>query len=179
MIKAQIKVGGSGPEFFNAPWPIELVTSIPAVNYHTGPDRHFRRIAHVLVPNCAPSQLLDCAGSFEITNDLSGLVELAACMLITPTSAGTAGLEYMTSLSGSAEPANGKFITRFPGFNVTPNGGMHHAYFPLQGRYVVPEGMSGDLYVTIMAYCGGLKYWPTSETVAVEPYCGTLSVIRF
>lgn len=166
------------PEAFVAPWPVELISSIPAKQYDSGPGRAFRRVAHVFIPDCKAGDILDCRGSFEVTNDLGYLVELAACLVLTPDAMGTAGLELMGSLSNSNEPSRGKFITRFPGFNVTPNGGMHHAYFPLSAHYVVPEGVTGDQYLAIVAYCGG-RYYTEAESIAVEPYCGSISTLRW
>ncbi len=182
MIEAPLMVSSRA---FVAPRPIELLQWLPAVQYNSGPERQFRRIAHVLVPDLQPGDILHCAGSFEITNGLGYVVELAASLVLTPDADGTAGVELLASLSNGQEPSRGRFITAFPGFNVTPNvspnfpnGGMHHAMFPLSKTYVVPEGINGDQYVAIIAYCGGLQYWPTSAAVKVEPYCGDLSVLR-
>jgi hypothetical protein len=170
-------------DYYQASTPIELVSTIPAVNYNIGSDRHFRRVAHVLIPNLKPGDILTISSNFEITNDLGTIAEFAAALVLTPTSTGTAGLENMGSLSNSNEPSSGKFITRFPGYNLTPNqgtnfphGGMHHGMMPLNAVYKVPEGVSGNQYVAIMSYVAGSQYWPTSEYVTVEPYAGWLQV---
>lgn len=175
----------AGLQAYIAQPPIELIQWLPAVQYVSGPDRHFRRIAHVKVPDVRPGDLLLCNGSFEITNGLQYLVELAAALVLTPCAQGTAGVELMPSLSSGQEPPDGRFVTGFSGFNVTPNqcqqfpyGGMHHAIFPMGTSYVVPAGVSGDQYLAVIAYCGGLQAWPTTAAVKVEPLCGRLSVLR-
>jgi len=176
MIKAQLKGSVRKFDYYEAPYPVELVSTIPAVQYSVGTDRHFRRVAHVLIPDLQPGDLLTIASHFEITNDLNTLVEFSAGLVLTPTDSGTAGLENMNSLSNGTEPAYGKFITRFPGYNLTQNGKMHHGMMPLNAIYKVPEGVSGSQYVAIMSYVAGLQYWPTSQAVVVEPYCGWLQV---
>jgi hypothetical protein len=172
-------------DHYEAPLPAELVSYIPAVNYYSGPQRHFRRVAHVLVPDVRPGDILTVASNFGVTNDLDTLVELAAGLVLTPDATGTAGFENMVSLSSSEQPSSGKMMTRFVGFNVTPNpsplfphGGMHHATLPLNAIYRVPEGVSGNMYVAIVSYVAGIQYWPTSEYVTVEPWCAWLQVKR-
>jgi hypothetical protein len=177
MIRAALKTREMVmPQAYVAPWPCELVTNIPAVQYNSGTERHWRRVIHCLVPDVQPNDILQCKACFEVTNNLGFVVELAAAMLLTPQAAGTAGIENLTSVSSPQEPSDGKFITRCPGFNVTPQ--MHHAMFPLAKDYIVPEGASGDQYVAIMAYCGGLQYWPTSHSIVVEQWCADISVTR-
>lgn len=184
-IRLPIKIPASGPEAFIAPWPIELVSALPAPNYDSTHPRVFTRIAHVLVPNCKPGQLLDCAGTFQASNRLGEIVELSACLMLTPDATGVGGLADPFAVSGPDQPPNGRFISRFPGFNVTPNastkfpnGGMHHAPFHLHARYVVPEGVQGDQYVAIVAYAAGLSF-DSSRSLSVDPMCGDLSVLRF
>ena len=185
MILARLSVKAPAFHTFVAPWPCELVSSLPAVQYSAGTDRHWRRIAHVLVEDVAAGDILQCKSCFEVTNDLPFIVELAACLILTPCSTGTAGLEFLASVSGAQEPSNGRFITRCPGYNLTPNscpkfpnGAMHHGMFPLSKDYVVPAGVSGNQYVAVMAYCGGLNYAPTSDLITVEPWCSDLSVTK-
>lgn len=176
------------PDLYVAPWPVELVSTMPAAHYEVGQDRQFVRIAHLLVPDLLPGDKLLCSGSFGMTNDLPFLVELAAGLLLTPSATGTCGLELLPSVSDiGVEPSGGRFITRFVGFNVTPNevepqfphGGMHHALWHLTKGYVVPQGVNGDHYVAIIAYCAGEELWPTSDIVTIEPMCSDLSVMRF
>lgn len=181
MIRAALKYQeqGSKPDVYIAPWPIELVTSMPAPNYDSTHPRLFTRIAHVLVPDCQPGDILDCSGTFQISNRLGELVEFSCALVLTPDATGVAGIADPFNLSNGMQPPNGKFITRFPGFNVTSNpGGMHHAPAHLRGRYVIPEGMSGDQYVVIVSYAAGLQF-DSSRTVFVDQWCGDLSVIRF
>lgn len=169
------------PEVFIATWPIELISSMPAVTYKfsEGKFREFRRLAHVLVPDCSPGQIIDCIGTLQISNNLGELVEFSAALVLTPEIAGVAGIADPFNLSSNAEPPNGKFITRFPGFNVTTNpGGMHHAPFTRQGRYVIPEGIHGNQYVAYIAYAAGETVDKT-RTVSVDSWCGDLSVIRY
>jgi hypothetical protein len=172
-------------DYYEAQRPIEIITSIPAVNYSLGQDRHFRRVAHVMIPDVKPGDILSIASSFEITNDLPTLVEFVAGLVLTPDATGAAGVELLSSLSGQTQSASGKFITQFSGYNLTPNqnanfpnGAMHHGIFPLNAVYRVPEGVSGDQYVAIISYVAGLQHWPTSQTVKVEPYAGWLQVKR-
>jgi hypothetical protein len=165
-------------DYYEAPRPIELISTIPAVNYLVGQDRHFRRVAHVLIPDVQPGDILTIASNFEITNDLNSLVEFVAGLVLTPDSSGTAGLELMSSLSAATMSPSGKFVTQFPGYNLTQNGKMHHGMFPMNAIYKVPEGVSGDQYVAVICYVAGLQYWPTSQAVTVEPYAGWLQVKR-
>lgn len=169
-------------DFYAAPTPIELISTIPAPNYTTNSQRAFRRVAHLLIPDVQPGDVLDVDSCFEITNDITDnandLVEFSAGLILTPASSGTAGLETMTSLSTSSEPSNGKFMTRFPGYNLTENEKMHHGMMPLSTKYLVPAGVSGDQYVAIMCYVAGTDSAPTSDFVTVEPYAGWLRVER-
>lgn len=172
-------------EAFIAPWPIELTDRIYAPNYDATHPRIFTRIAHVLIPNCNPGQLLDCSGTFQISNRLGDIVEFCACLMLTPSSTGVGGLQDPFNVSGSLNPANGRFISRFPGFNVTPNansnfpnGGMHHAPFTRHARYVIPEGITGDQYVAIVAYAASTVI-DSNRFVYVDQNCGDLSVLRF
>ena len=173
------------PELFVSPWPAELVPDMHAKQYLSGPERAFTRIAHVKVPNCQPGDILSCKAYFQASNALGYNVELAACLVLTPYVNGVAGMHQLSSLSNADEPPDGKFITRFPGFNVTPNsctkfphGGMHHAYYPLVADYLVPEGVSGDQWVAIVAYAGGILT-STNERMKVDGYCSSVSVLRF
>lgn len=180
MPKLRLPIRVPKPEAFIAPWPVELIATIPALNYNfsTGHYRAFRRLAHVLVPDCQPGDLLDCSATLQVSNNLGELVEFSAALVLTPDSTGVAGIADPFSLSSTAEPPGGQFITRFPGFNVTSNpGGMHHAPFTRAGRYIVPDGISGDQYVAYIAYAGGQTYDPT-RTLTVDQWCGDLSVIR-
>lgn len=175
-----------------APWPIELVTSIPAVQYAAPAsplDRQWRRVAHLLIPDCRPGDLLECLCSVQVSNNLPfistplpngytgpHIVEVAGGLVLTPSSTGTAGLEAMSNVSTSQEPSGGRFITRMSGANVTPNPGMHHHEITRAARYIVPPGSSGPQYVALMLYCGGLRYAPTTDALAVDQYCGSFSV---
>lgn len=138
-----------------------------------------------MVPDVKAGDILQCKSNFEASNALGFIVELAAALVLTPNVTGTAGVELLTSVSGSQQPSGGKWITRCPGYNLTPNncakfpnGGMHHGMFPLNKDYVVPAGVSGNQYVAIVAYCGGLSYWPTSDAIAIEQWCSDISVTR-
>lgn len=184
-LKLPIKVPISSPDCYIAPWPIELVSSMPAPNYDSTHQRLFTRVAHVLVRDCKKGDILDCSGTFQISNRLGELVEFSACMIITPEENGVGGIQDPFNLSSNAEPPNGKFVSRFPGYNVTPNasvnfpnGGMHHAPFNIHTRYIVPEGISGDQYIAIIAYAAGLTF-DSSKTVSVDKWCGDLSVLRY
>lgn len=174
-------------EAFIAPHPVELVSTMPAPNYDVwnGYPRAFTRIAHVLVQDCQPGDLLDVKATFQISNRLADIVEVSCSLVLTPNSFGVAGIVDPFPVSQGIHPPNGLFMKRFPGFNVTPNqtakfpyGGMHHAPSHLMCDFVVPEGVNGDQYVAIIAYAAGVSYDP-ANIVYVDQNCGDLSVKRF
>lgn len=174
---------------FIAPWPVELVADMPAPSYDAAHPRAFTRLAHVLVPDCREGDLLDCSATLQISNRLGEIVEFCAALVLTPAASGPAGIVDLPgalfNTSSAQQPGNGRFITRFPGFNVTPNwtavkfpyGGMHHAPFARHGRIVVPADCEGDNYVAYIAYAAGTTF-DASRTVSVDAWCGDLSVIR-
>ena len=181
MIRAALKAPApqTKPELFKAQWPVELVSSMPAPNYDSTHPRLFTRLAHVFVPSCQAGDILDCDGTVQISNRLGMLVEYSAALVATPDAAGTAGIADPFNLSNGTEPPNGRFVTRFPGFNVTSNpGGMHHAPFNRSGRFVVPSELAGDLYIAFIAYAACTKF-DSSKTVSVDAWCGDMSVLRF
>lgn len=168
------------PELFKASWPIELVEWLlaPHYDFELGKYRNFGRLAHVLIPDCRPGDILDCSGTVQISNNTGLLVEYSAALVLTPDASGVAGIADPVSVSDGAEPPNGRWITRFPGFNVTTNpGGMHHAPFTRHSRYQIPEDVSGDQYVAFIAYASAQPVYDRS--VKVDQNCGDLTVLRF
>lgn len=166
-------------DHYRSPRRESLVGTLPAPQYVIATDRKWQRIQHVLVPDCQPGDILSCKASFEITNDLPFLVELGACLYLSPHASGMDGIE---SKSWTVPEV---MTNSVPGFNVTPNqcanfphGGMHHAVMLLHADYSVPDGIAGDRYVAIFAYCAGLNPWPTNDTVKVERSCSDVSVMR-
>lgn len=172
-------------EAFIQPWPVELVAAMSAPTYDATHPRYFTRLAHVLVPDCRPGDLLDCSATIQITNDLPGqLVEYSAALVLTPDEYGVAGIADATgalfNLSAPAvQPPSGRFVTRFPGINVSPNpGGMHHCPQTRHARYIVPEDVSGDQWLAFIAYAAGQTFSP-ANAVKVDAACGDISVIRY
>lgn len=183
-IEVPLVVEGVRSRFLRTPKFAELISSIPAKNYNTGPERAFRRVMHLLVPDCRPGDILDVAADFQISNALGYIVEFCATLVLTPDAEGTAGLESMVSLSDGTEPARGRFITPMPGYNVTPNastnfpyGGMHHARFPMAAKFEVPSDVTGDQYVAIISYVAGQRY-DTLHSVSVDAPSGFISVLH-
>lgn len=173
-------------QVYEAAWPIELVSEMTEVEYSDYTERIWYRIAHVFVPDCRPGDILDCKFMFEVTNDEDHALELSGGLIITPNATGTAGVEDLPSVSTLDQPAEGKFVTRFGGYNVTPafvSGGgvwhgMHHGEFHRSKDYIVPEGISGDQYVIAACYCGGSTLTDPGGKLIVEPFCGDFTVKR-
>lgn len=169
-----------------AAWPIELETELPEVNYVSYTQRIWKRVAHVLVPDCQPGDVLQCKFTFEVTNEQNHALELSGGLVLTPASTGTAGVEDMPSVSSTYQPTNGLMVSRMGGYNVTPQiapggsvwHGMHHGEIYRNVDFIVPEGVSGDRYVAAMFYCGGSSYTVSGGKLVIEPYCGDMSVTR-
>lgn len=171
-------------ETFTAPWPIEMVSAIPAPNYDATHPRAFTRIGHQLVPDCRPGDVLAVLATFQVSNRMTDIAEVAAGLILTPDQSGVAGLVDPFTLSSTAEPPRGRFMKRSPGENVTPNqtakfpyGGRHHAPAHLMCCYTIPPEISGDQYVAIVAYAAGVDF-SSSRQVFVDAMCGDLSIIR-
>lgn len=183
-IDLPLLVPSQKPLLFKARWPVELVPSMPAVNYDATHPRAFTRLAHVLVPDCQAGDILDCDGTIQISNALGELVEYAAALVATPQASGTAGIAdangaLFNTSSELIEPPFGRWVTRFPGYNVTPNGGgMHHAPLSRRGRFLVPQALTGDIYIAFIGYAGGQTF-DSNRKVTVDRCCGDLSVMRF
>jgi hypothetical protein len=173
-------------DVYIAPWPVELVSTMPAPTYQAtaARPRYFTRIAQVMVPDCQPGDLLEVLATFQVSNRLPDIAEFSSSLVLTPDATGVAGIADPTIVSGPAQPPRGKYMKRFPGFNVTPNatanfpnGGMHHAPAHLNCRYIVPDDVSGDQYVIIVAYAASTGY-ESWRSVFVDGMCGDLSVAR-
>lgn len=156
-----------------AQWPIEQHYMLPAVGYSVGTERAWRRWAHVKVEDVQPGDILVCNAAVEITNDLVREVEVACCLVLTPSETGTAGLENMNSISSPAQPAGGVMLTRCPAENV--DNVTHHKIYTRHAVYNVPDGIHGDFYVALIGYVGAGAN--NNSTVQLEPYCGDMSVV--
>ncbi len=170
-----------------APWPIEKVSAVdPILNYTNYIDRAslWRRFSHVLVPDVQAGDILHTTLSLEATNDENYAVEWVCGLVLTPNETGLAGMDSVPSLSGTDTPSGGKLMSRFPGYNVTPQvapggsvwHGMHHGMFSLSTSFIVPEGVSGNQYVAAIGYASGSSYTVANDKLIIEPYCGDMSV---
>jgi hypothetical protein len=179
----KVSFGLAEVDFFEATWPIELISTIPAPQYEVPADKRWRRVAHKLI-DVQPNDILIVTSSFQISNALNSIVEFVAGLVITPDATGTCGVELLSSVSAASESASSKFLTRFTGKNVTPNqctnfpfGGEHHSPFPLSTQYKVPEGVSGNQYIAIISYVAGLQPESAGEFVTVDS-AGHLQITR-
>lgn len=156
-----------------ADWPVEIVGSIEAAHYDINNPRKFTRVTHVKIPHCLPNDVIDVDSLIEITSEFP-LVEFSAGLILTPDATGTGGIvDYVGSqfkIGQGHNPANGVWITKFPGKNVSLQ--THHDFIPLSGKVIVPEGMSGTLYAAVIAYVWGPNYSPSGQYVTVEPHAG-------
>ena len=154
MIELQLVATGVSPELFISQRPIELVSSIPAVNYGSGPNPPGNRIAHVYLPGCKSGDVLDIDAAFEVTNDLNTNVELV----------------WWLVLSSSFTGVSGEQITFPKGYNVTAN--MHHGMAIDSNKFSVP--LNGDYWIVVSAYAGG-----PGGNITVEQNAGHMSVTRY
>lgn len=158
-----------------ADFPAELISSLEATNYNLTNPRQFTRVLHVQIPYCLAGDVIDVDSIFGITTGYS-LTEISAGLILTPDSTGTGGIQDVSgdqfNIGGGENPSNGVWITKFPGKNVSSS--THHEFFPLSGKIIVPEGMSGTLYAAVIAYAGGtnFSYHPSGSYITIEPHAG-------
>jgi hypothetical protein len=158
-------------------FPIEDIPSLYTQYYASGQGnlRAFGRVSHVMIPDCQPGDEIIATGNFEVTTTL-GWMEFCACLVLTPDASGVCGFNNMASnsVSTTEEPATGRRMTAFPGYNV--DSVMHHGMFPMTGMIKVPEGWSGDLYVAIISYVSSNP--GIGLNIPVEPFCGHLQAVH-
>jgi len=169
-----------------APWGSNINNDLPIINYSTGSEREWRRVQHVLVPDVQPGDVLSYTFSTSTTNPYGYSVELSGGLVLTPDPTGTAGLENMSSVSNADQPSNGLFMSRVPGYNISPQTdpsgsvwhGMHHGKWTISGSYIVPQGVIGDRYAAACFYAGGSSYTQSGEIFVIEPYTTDMSITR-
>lgn len=187
--------GGDRSRSVQAPWPSELVSQMPVVHYPSHGPRVWNRIAHVAVPGVRPGDSLDVMASILVTNDLGYGVEFAGCLVLTRDPTGTCGVESVVfSQSGGMGQQSDRlrFITRVPGFNVSPQKlnypsdaypstefefpGAHHETITLGKFWTTPQDLTpGDYWVAALFYAGGSTRTASGDKLIVEPFGTDLS----
>jgi hypothetical protein len=159
--------------------PAELLNTLTAPNYNVNNPRQFKRILQVQVQDAEPGDIILANAQVGMTSELND-VEFSGALVLTPDSTGTAGIIDVVGnqfcLGCGEEPSSGVFITRFPGYNVSI--ARHHDIMNWGGSVIVPEGMSGDLYVIAVVYAASRSNWsyhPSSQSVSIDPHSGSIS----
>lgn len=163
-------------ETFITPWPCELVSSMPEHTYSAGTERTWRRLVHLLLPDCKAGDRIEVDARVLVTNDTGTNVEISGGLVLTPQSSGTAGMENLVSVSNGQQPAFGRMISTMDGENCTP--GMHHMIMQRSADFIIPDGFEGDQYVILVAYAAGGGTIANPRSIQIEPYCAMMSVER-
>lgn len=146
-----------------------LIDKLYAPTYNINNPRNFQRIAHLAIPNCQSGDVITAFSSWAFTLDFNVTTEVCSGLILTPAVSGTAGIEDVVgnqfALSLGEQPTNGVFVSRFPGRNL--NIDIHHDFHNHSGVITVPEGMSGTLYLAIIAYADAGS---SSRYITVEPH---------
>lgn len=157
--------------FYETPSGVDarLVERVYAPTYDINNPRNFQRIVHLAIPDCQPGDVITAFSSWAFTLDFNITTEVSSGLVLTPDPTGTAGIQDIVgnqfAIGLGDQPSNGVFVSRFPGRNLTLT--IHHDFHNHNGIVEVPEGMSGTLYLAVIAYADAsdhLKY------IKVEPH---------
>lgn len=146
-----------------------LINELYAPTYDINNPRNIQRIVHLAIPNCQPGDNIIAFASWAFTLDFNITTEVSSGLILTPDPTGTAGIVDIVgnqfALSQGEQPTNGVFISRFPGRNL--NIDIHHDFHNHAGIVTVPEGMSGTLYLALIAYADASD---PAKYIKVEPH---------
>ena len=163
---------GQQIDLIQSTYPCELISQMQIIDYpRMGPAPIWYRHSHVAV-DCQPGDILVVLTQNQASNPYNYYVEQGGGIILTPDATGISNWN-----TPSFDPVYSPVLAEDFGYNLAHNH-MHHGPFNQHGGIIVPEGISGTMYVAVLRYTAGDAATTAGQYMVVDSKTGLISVLR-